>query len=96
MPDVRRDPCVAAPMPISGLVIRMNSAPAELHEQIAQDARITLGPSQHAGFQPAVLETATLHESEAVVEALLSCKGILGVEVVSVDFSDCVYPTGEP
>ena len=83
-------------MPISGLVIRMKSERPDLYAEIAMDPRITLGPSQHTGFQPAVLETATLSESEAVVEALLLRQGILGIDIVTLDFSDCVHPEEDP
>lgn len=85
--------CGGALMPISGLVIRMKSECPGIREEIARDERITLGSSQHPGFQPAVLETTTLGESEAVVEALLSRDGVLGIDIVTVDFSDCVQPT---
>lgn len=82
-------------MPISGLVIRMKHGRVELRDQIASDPRITLGDLQQRSFLPAVLETATLEESEAVVEELLSREGILGVDIVTVDFSDGIVPTAE-
>jgi len=82
-------------MPISGLVIRLKSTRSELPSRLAEDARLTLGDLQARCFLPAVLETSTLQEAEHVVEELLAREGILGVDVVTVDFSDSVYPAIE-
>jgi hypothetical protein len=86
---------VALGMPISGLVIRLAEKRVELPSQIACDRRLTLGDLQEQRFLPAVLETSTLQESEAVVEGLLALEGILGVDIVTLDFSDNVYPSIE-
>lgn len=76
-------------MPIAAVVVTLD-ADAELRahalRQMAEEPRVELGGCQ-ASLVPAVLETKTGEEGEALVNELLIIPGVLRVELVSVDFS---------
>lgn len=83
-------------MPISSLVVTLESSSCGVLAELARDPRVTLGELQGLHL-PVVLEAPTLEESEAVVEGLARRAGILFVDVVTVDFSDAVAePEGSP
>ena len=54
--------------------------------RMADDSRVALGECRSA-VVPAVLETSTGDEGEALVNDLLTIPGVLRVDVVSADFS---------
>lgn len=76
-------------MPIAAVVVTLDPR-TELREhaleRLAGDARVELGERQST-IVPAVLDTATAEEGEALFQSLLVTPGVLQVDIVSVDFT---------
>jgi D-arabinose 5-phosphate isomerase GutQ len=75
-------------MPIGAWVVTLSDGPRDeaLAARLA-DPRLTLGEATRNRL-PVVVETVTLAEGEALFEALSAERGVVFVDVVSVDFSD--------
>ena len=82
--------CFAAPrMPIASLVVTLDDRPPLRETALAtlvSDARVDIGQAC-GGPLPVVLDTLTTEESVQAVEALLATPGVLGVDVVRIDFA---------
>ena len=76
-------------MPISGLVVTLDSGSAECGaalSQLAADPRVTLGTAVGA-HMPVVTETGSAEEAERLVLEIEELAGISHVSVVSIDLS---------
>ena len=76
-------------MPIAAVVVTLSSnaeASSAALRRLSNEPRVELGAST-ARVIPAVLETRTAEEGEALVNEILAEDGVLAVDVVSVDFS---------
>ena len=77
-------------MPIASIVLTLDDRklPWEgVLAEIAQDPRVELG-SARGRCVPAVLDTASAQEGEALVQSFFEKEGVLFVDVVAVDFSE--------
>ncbi len=75
-------------MPISALLLTVPPDQQQLaFEVLRADARVTAGEAQ-AWRIPVVLDTPSIREDREAIDALLGVPGVLGVDVVMVDFSD--------
>lgn len=76
-------------MPIASLVVTLDDRDAlrrgALGRLVADD-RVDLGEARGA-YLPIVVDTATAVEGAELVESLLATPGVLGVDVVRIDFS---------
>ena len=78
-------------MPIAGLVVTLcddDALSSCALEQLARDARVTVGPRGRARKVPLVSDTATLDEQQDVWRSVANTPGILLVDLVYEDFSD--------
>lgn len=76
-------------MPIASAVITLDEDPelrARALAAMASEPRVTIGPPSGSAF-PAVLETASGEEGEALLRALTNVPGVLLVAIVTVDTS---------
>lgn len=77
-------------MPIASLVVTLDARSplrASALARLVADARIDLGvPSGH--YLPIVVDSSTALEGAELVEELLATPGVLGIDVVRIDF-DC-------
>jgi hypothetical protein len=83
------DTLARTPMPISGLVVTLDSGSAECGaalSQLAADPRVTLGDAVGAHL-PVVTETSSAEEAERLVLEIEELAGISHVSVVSIDLS---------
>lgn len=81
---------LARPMPIASVVLTTASDPPLRTHALAQllaDPRIELGELQ-GDYLPAVLDTATAEEGEALACELEAIVGVLRVDVVGINFDD--------
>ena len=78
-------------MPIASVVLTLVHDREPLRDRVlaelTRDPRIELGPASGACL-PAVLDTASAAEGEALVQSLVEKEGVVFVDVVAVDFSD--------
>ncbi len=75
-------------MPISGLVLSLREPVEEALAVLRTQSALELG-ELNGQRVPAVLETSSLRESEDLVRLLATLPGVLAVDVVTVDFTDC-------
>jgi hypothetical protein len=76
-------------MPIASVVVTLDERGGLRLQALARlvaDRRIDLGAAVGAHV-PAVIDTETSGEGVELVEALLATPGILGVDVVGIDFA---------
>lgn len=76
-------------MPIASVVVTLDHRDGLRQEALARlvaDQRIDLGEAVGPHL-PIVLDTETSEEGVELVEALLTTPGILGVDVVRIDFA---------
>ena len=76
-------------MPIASLVVTLdNREPLRQSAlgRLVADARVDLGVAR-GPYLPIVVDTVTAQEGEELVESLLATPGVLGVDVVGIDFS---------
>lgn len=78
-----------ATMPIASVVVTLDRRDGLRQEALARliaDRRVDLGEAVGLHL-PAVLDTATPEEGVELVESLLATPGVLGVDVVQIDFA---------
>jgi hypothetical protein len=76
-------------MPIASLVVTFDDRDPLRQVALGRlvgDARVELGAAR-GPYLPIVVDTVTAREGEELVESLLATPGIVGVDVVLVDFS---------
>lgn len=75
-------------MPVSALVLTLDPALGDVaRESLALDPRVTLGEACGTRL-PVVTETESLADGEDLAIELARTPGVLGVDVISIDFSD--------
>ncbi len=89
--DLRVDQMLrcAHPVPVASLVVTLDGREPLRRgalSRLVADARIDLGEASGA-YLPIVIDTLTAQEGEELVESLLVTPGVLGVDLVGVDFS---------
>jgi hypothetical protein len=76
-------------MPLASLVVTLDDRTPLRQSALGRlvaDPCVELGEPRGA-YLPIVVDTATAEEGEALVESLLTTPGVLGVDVVGIDFS---------
>jgi hypothetical protein len=79
----------AVSMPIASLVVTVDDRDLLRQSALGRllaDPRVELGEARGA-YLPVVVDTVTAEEGEELVESLLATPGVLGVDVVGIDFS---------
>ncbi len=76
-------------MPIASLVVTLDDRDLLRQSALGRlvaDPSVELGEARGA-YLPIVVDTATAEEGEKLVESLLTTPGVLGVDIVGIDFS---------
>jgi hypothetical protein len=76
-------------MPIASLVVTLDDRDFLRQSalgRIVADRRVAVGETRGA-YLPIVVDTVTAEEGEELVGSLLTIPGVLGVDVVGIDFS---------
>lgn len=77
-------------MPIASLVVTLDERTSLRESALAMlvgDPRVDIGEARGSHL-PVVLDTQTTEEGVHAVEALLATPGVLGVDVVRIDFAE--------